>query len=116
MPSYLLNLTKFLGEISQFEFLVMAEKNIFAYKLFLSLNISDFNLLFFLKIANCPLKSHPPSFPARPSKNWGPVKPPPFLKIWLEVQPPPPSRKGGAHYDTFHKIIKPKIYWKFSQQ
>ena len=60
MPSYLLNVTKFLGEISQFEFLVMAEKNIFAYKLFLSLNISDFNLLFFLKIANCPLKSHPP--------------------------------------------------------
>ena len=24
---------------------------------------------------------------------------PPFLKIWLEVQPlPPPSRRGGVHY------------------
>ena len=28
----------------QFEFLVMTEKNIFAYKIFLSLNISGFNL------------------------------------------------------------------------
>ena len=36
----------------QFEFLVMTEKNIFAYKLFLSLNISDFN--FFL-CENCNL-------------------------------------------------------------
>ena len=42
-PSYLLKVTKFLGKISQFKFLVMTEKNIFAYKL-LSLNISDFNL------------------------------------------------------------------------
>ena len=38
-PSYLLKVAKFLVKISQFEFLVMAEKNIFAYKLFLSLNI-----------------------------------------------------------------------------
>ena len=36
----------FLVKISQFEFLVMTEKNIFAYKLFLSLNISNFNLFF----------------------------------------------------------------------
>ena len=34
MPSYLLKLTKFLGKISQFEFLAMTEKNIFAYKRF----------------------------------------------------------------------------------
>ena len=38
-PSYLLKVTKFLVEISQFEFLVMTEKNIFAHKPFLSLNI-----------------------------------------------------------------------------
>ena len=38
-PSYLLKVTKFLVKTSQFEFLVMIEKNIFAYKLFLSLNI-----------------------------------------------------------------------------
>ena len=39
---YLLKVTKILGKISQFEFLVMTEKSIFAYKLFLSLKISDF--------------------------------------------------------------------------
>ena len=38
-PSYLLKATKFLVEISKFEFLVMTEKNIFAHKLFLPLNI-----------------------------------------------------------------------------
>ena len=45
-PSYLLKVTKFLGKISQFEFLVMTEKNIFAYKFFFSLNISDFSIFF----------------------------------------------------------------------
>ena len=33
-PSYLLKVSEFLVEISQFEFLVMTEKNIFAHKLF----------------------------------------------------------------------------------
>ena len=42
IPSYLLKVTKFLSKISWFEFFVMTEKNIFAYKLFVSLNISDF--------------------------------------------------------------------------
>ena len=46
MPSYILKVTKFLVKISQFEFSVMTEKNIFVYKLFLSLNISDFNIFF----------------------------------------------------------------------
>ena len=45
-PFYLLKITKFLVKISQFEFLVMTEKNIFVYKLFLSLNISDFSSFF----------------------------------------------------------------------
>ena len=44
-------LLSFEGKISQFEFLVMTRKNIFAYKLLLSLNISDFNFFFFVKIA-----------------------------------------------------------------
>ena len=52
------------------------------------------------------LKKVTPLFPATPSKSWGPVKPPlpPFLKIWLEVQPPTPIPRikgkevGGAHY------------------
>ena len=38
--SYLLKVTKFLVKISQFELLVLTEKNIFGYKLFLSLSIS----------------------------------------------------------------------------
>ena len=62
-------LLSFEGKISQFEFLVMTRKNIFAYKLFLSLNISDFNLFFFVKIAtphpSPPEKSHP-LFPYNP--------------------------------------------------
>ena len=61
-----LKVTKFLGNISQFKFLVMKEKNIFACKLFLSLNISDFNWFFMWKLhPPPPEKSHPP-FPATP--------------------------------------------------
>ena len=41
-----LKITKFLVIISQFKFLNVTEKNIFAYELFLSLNISDFSLFF----------------------------------------------------------------------
>ena len=36
--------------ICQFEFLVMIEKNIFVYKFFLSLNISDFSVFFYKKM------------------------------------------------------------------
>ena len=65
--SYRLKVTKFLGRISQFGFLVITTKNIFAYKLLLSLNISDFNLL----RDNCtpPEKSHPPLSQQPPSKS-----------------------------------------------
>ena len=45
-PPYLLKITKLLVKVSQLEFFVMTEKNICVYKLFLSLNISDFNLSF----------------------------------------------------------------------
>ena len=47
--SYLLKVTKFLVKISQFEFLVMTGKNIFVYKLFLLLNISD--VIFFFDVS-----------------------------------------------------------------
>ena len=53
IPSYLLKVTKSFGENPQFELLVMTEKNIFACKLFLLLNISDFNFLC-VKIASPP--------------------------------------------------------------
>ena len=66
IPPYFLKVTKFLGKTSHFQVLVM---NIFAYKNFLSLNISDFNLFFmlklqtplFLKKASPPLSQQPPS-------------------------------------------------------
>ena len=54
----------------------MTEKNIFVYKTFLSLNILDFSLFFIQKLQPLPQKVTP-SFPAAPSKNRDPVKPPP---------------------------------------
>ena len=52
-------------KISQFEFLGTTEKNIFAYNLFLSLNISDFIFFFFFgKIATPPLEKSHPLFPS----------------------------------------------------
>ena len=86
IPSYLLIVTKFLVKISQFEFLVMTEKNIFAYKLFLSLNISDCNLFFMWKLQP-PLKKVAPLFPSNPPLKVEVLSSSPFLKIWLEVQP-----------------------------
>ena len=59
---------------------------------FLLLNISDLNLFFMWKLQPPWKKSHS-SFPATPSKRWGPVKPS-FLKIWLKAQPPPAERGG----------------------
>ena len=48
--SHLSKVTKFLVKISQFKYLVMTEKNAFPYKLFLSLNISDFS---YFSCKNC---------------------------------------------------------------
>ena len=75
IPSYVLKLIKFLVKTSQFELIeknrekVMTEKNIFADQLFLSFNISNFNLFFMWKLQTpppTPLKKVTPSFPAIP--------------------------------------------------
>ena len=79
----------------------MTEKNNFAYTLFLSLNISNFNV-FYVKIATPPEKSRPPLSQQPSSKSWGPVKPPPFLKIWLEAQRSPCRKGQGAQYENQH--------------
>ena len=75
--------------MSQFEFLVMIEKKIFTYKVFLSLNILDFNLFFMWQL-------QPPS--------WGPVKAPLFENLvgGSTPPPPPPLQKDGecAHYEN----------------
>ena len=68
-PSYLLQVTKFFVKIFYFEFFVMTEKNGFAYKRFLSLNISDFNFFCVWKLQPLPWKKSPPSLPVTPSKN-----------------------------------------------
>ena len=71
----------------------MTEKNIFVYKLFLLLNISDF-ILFFMYKLQPPEKSHP----------LFPINPP--LKIEILSTPPPPFLKiaerwgGGAVVPT----------------
>ena len=74
--------------MSQFEFLVTIEKKIFTYKVFLSLNILDFNLFFMWQLQP-PWKSHPTFFHRNP-----PLK--------VEVPPPSPLQKGGgcAHYEN----------------
>ena len=52
----------------------------------------------------CPWKKLPPSFPATPSKSWGPVRPPPpfFENLVGGSTPPPPQPPvemvGGEHY------------------
>ena len=93
IPSYLLKVTKLLGKISQLEFLVVTEKNIFGYKLFLSLNISDFNL-FDVKIATPPEKSHPP-LSQQPPLKVDVLSSTPFLKIW-RLNLLPEKRRGGV--------------------
>ena len=47
---YKIKNNKILVKLSQFKFLVNTDKNIFVYKLFLSLNISDFSLFFMQKL------------------------------------------------------------------
>ena len=64
-PCYLLKITKFLVKVSQFEFFGMTEKNVFVYKLFLSLNISDFSLSLMKKLY-LPLEKVLPFFPTNP--------------------------------------------------
>ena len=87
--SYLLNVTKFLVKISQFEFLIMTEKHIFVYKLFLSLNTSDFSLFFYVKIATPTLE-----------KGHLPLSQQPPLKIEVLSSPFFENLVGGAHYIT----------------
>ena len=79
----------------------MTEKNIFAYKLFLSLNISDFNLFLMWKLQPPPWKTSPPLSQRSPSRSWGPVKPLLFENLVGSSTPPPYTLQkrwgGGAH-------------------
>ena len=71
----------------------------FAYKLFLSLNISDSNLFFSENCHAPPLKKVNPHFPSNtppPPLKVEVLSRPPFLKIWLKAQFPFPLQKGGG--------------------
>ena len=62
----------------------------------MSLNIPDISL-FLCKNCNPPEKSHP-LFPKNPLKIEILSSHLPFLKIWLEAQPPSRNGGGDAHY------------------
>ena len=111
----LLKVNKLLLKMSQFEFLVMIEKKIFTYKVFLSLNILDFNLFFMWQLQT-PWKKSPHLFSQEPpSESWGPVKAPLFENLVGGSTPPPsPFRKvGGVH--TMRTIYSSRFYFTFNQ-
>ena len=119
-PYHLLKATKLLIKISRFKFLVMTEKNIFVYKLFLSFNISDFSLFFMSRLQSSLKKvtvSHQP-----PSKNWDPVKPPLTENLGggsTAPPPPPPSRKdvcGGERGGTLMNVRNCSVCMAISRQ
>ena len=78
----------------------MTHKNIFVYKHFFSLNISEFNLIFLKKLPPPSMVSH--LFPSNLPLNLEILlsSPLPFLKIWQEFHShlliPCTSRKGGC--------------------
>ena len=81
----------------------MKEKNIFAYKLFLSLNISDFNLIFMWQLQPPPPEKSHPLFPSNPALKGKVLSSPPphFWKSSLQ------NEGGGAQYvDHTDKKIK----------
>ena len=68
-------------------------------------------LIYYVTIARPHLKKVTPSFPATPSKSWGPIKPP-FLKFGWRLNPsPPPAERGGggAHYVTLTDTDKLRL-------
>ena len=86
-----------MGKIYHFEFLVMTEKNIFAYKLLLSLNMSDSDLFFMWKLQPPPLKKVTSSFPATPLwKLRSCQTPPPFWKFGWRLNPLCRKGEGGG--------------------
>ena len=90
-PSYLSKITKFLVKVSQSEFFVMTEKNIFVSKLFLSLNFQIF--IFYVKITTLPRKDHP-LFSTKPFLKIKVLSSPPFWKFGWRFNPSPGEREG----------------------
>ena len=106
IPSYLLKVTKFLGKTSQFEFLVMTEKNIFAYKLFLSLNMLYFILFFMRQLQSTPPQKSHPLFPSNLPLKLKVLSSPPLFENLVGGSTPPCRKGGGPHYEYLYKTIK----------
>ena len=95
--------------MSQFKFLVMTKKNSLPYELFLSLNMSDFNLFFTWKL------QQPSPFP---EKSYALFSCNPPLKAEILSSPPPPFWKFGwrqfnspfPHKKTNQE--KPRLNWE----
>ena len=92
------------------KFLVKTKKDIFAYKLFLSLYISDFSF-FYVNTAPLPLKKSPLLSQQPPSENWDPVKPPLFENLVGGSSLPCSNGRGGAHYDFGLTHFMPVFYF-----
>ena len=78
----------------------MTEKNIFVYKLFMLLNISNLSLFVCFFCKNCtptPWKNLPPIFQQPPSQSWSSVKPPFFENLVRGSIPPSPPGETGVH-------------------
>ena len=107
-PSYLLKITKFLAKVFQFEFFVITEKNIFVYKIFLSLNISDFSLYFMWKLQ--PISKRSPTLSHQPSsENQGPVKPMLFQNSVAVPTSPPQQKRVESGYGTLKFTVSQEL-------
>ena len=116
IPSHLLKVSKFLGKICHYEFVVMTEKNIFADKLFV-IKYFRFQILFLCENCTPPEKSHSPLSQQPPSKGW-PVKlVPPFWKFGRRFNPPPPppppQQKGWVRGCTLCSSDTRNAHWTF---
>ena len=89
----------------------MTDKNIFVYKPFLSLDISDFSFLVYFLCKNCtttppPMKKATPIFPSNhPLRYWNLrteiLSSPSFLKMWWKAKPLSKKRGGVQHWNLF---------------
>ena len=82
----------------------MTEKNIFVYKLSLSLNVSDFSLFLWKNLITTLWKLRSCQAPS-------------FLKIWQRFNSRPPAERGwGAHYGfpVSSLLENPQNFAKFS--
>ena len=78
----------------------MTKKNIFTYKLFFSLNISDFNYVAIaLPPSSPPEKSRPPLFQQPPLKVEVLSSPSPFFKNLVGCSTPPAERGEYTLFD-----------------